>query len=454
MRDSIASALEKSPADYTEIRIEETESTAVALRGSDLEVADARIDRGGIVRCLHRGSGWGVATFNGLEDLPGRVKDASECSRAVSVEEPIELAPVEPVEDSVEVELGRDPREVSLAEKRGIVEGVNEIILGHSDKIQDAVTRCLDVVGTVTFASSEGSYITQEHARVQLYATAIAKQGDDVQQAYGWASSNAGYENIGGTEELAREAAERAVGLLGAPPVKGDTYTVVLNQELAGVFTHEAFGHLSESDFVYENPQAQKMMTLGRRFGPETLVIADDGSIPGLRGTKRYDDEGTPMRRNDLIRDGVLVGRLHSRETAARMGEEPTGNALATGYRYAPIVRMTNTFIEPRDVSFEDMIGDIELGVYACDNVGGQTALESFSFSAAYGYMIRNGKIAEMVRDVILSGNLFDTLANIDAIGSDFEWTQIGYCGKGQDGLPVSEGAPHVRIRDVLIGGE
>ena len=220
------------------------------------------------------------------------------------------------------------------------------------------------------------------------------------------------------------------------------------------MFTHEAFGHLSESDFVYQNPQAQRLMTLGRRFGPDMLTIADDGSIAGLRGSQRYDDEGTPTQRNDLIRDGILVGRLHSRETAAKMGEQPTGNARATGYRYPPIVRMTNTFIEPRDVSFEDMVGDIELGVYACDNVGGQTAMENFSFSAAYGYMIRNGKIAEMVRDVILSGNLFDTLANIEAIGSDFQWTQIGYCGKGQGGLPVAEGAPHVRVRKVLIGGE
>jgi TldD protein len=151
----------------------------------------------------------------------------------------------------------------------------------------------------------------------------------------------------------------------------------------------------------------------------------------------------------------VLVGRLHNRETAAKMGEPPTGNARALSYRHPPIVRMTNTAIAPGSTSFEDMIADIELGVYACDAYGGQTELENFSFSSGYAYMIRNGEIAEMVKDVILAGNLFETLMSIDAIGSDFEWTKTGGgCGKGgQSGLPVAMGAPHIRIQNVVIGG-
>jgi TldD protein len=137
------------------------------------------------------------------------------------------------------------------------------------------------------------------------------------------------------------------------------------------------------------------------------------------------------------------------------MGEEPSGNARATGYRYQPIVRMTNTAIEQGETTFEDMIGDIELGVYACNAFGGQTYLENFSFSSAYAYMIRDGKIAEMVKDVILAGNLFTTLLNIDAIGNDFQWYKGGgMCGKGQGGLPVAMGSPHIRIQDVVIGGE
>jgi TldD protein len=117
---------------------------------------------------------------------------------------------------------------------------------------------------------------------------------------------------------------------------------------------------------------------------------------------------------------------------------------------------MTNTAIENGTTPFEDLIKDIKLGIYACDAYGGNTELESFSFSSGYAYMIRDGQIAEMVKDVILAGNLFTTLLNIDAIGNDFQWLEkAGGCGKGgQNGLPVSFGAPHIRIQNVVIGGK
>jgi TldD protein len=137
------------------------------------------------------------------------------------------------------------------------------------------------------------------------------------------------------------------------------------------------------------------------------------------------------------------------------MGETVTGNARAISYRFQPIVRMTNTYIENGDTPFDELISDIKLGIYACDAIGGQTMLENFSFSAGWGHIIRNGKVCEMVRDVVLAGNLFVTLANIEALGNDFVWQERGGgCGKGgQMPLPVTEGAPHTRIRDVVIGG-
>ncbi len=454
MRAQIEGALRASQADYAEIRLEERESTRVVFRGPDLETADVVLDRGGIVRCLVRGGGWGIATFNDLEDLPRRVAQACEGARAIQAEEPIDLAPTPISEDAIVVPLERDFRGVSVTDKKTLAEEYNGILLRFDPRIVDTRTVYSDGFSRVTFANSEGAYLEEERPMVNVLFSATAREDGNVQQGFEAVSKVAGFEAVMGHHALAETAARRAVDLLSAPRVQGGRYTVVCNPRLAGVFAHEAFGHLSEADFVYENPRAQEMMVLGRRFGGEILTIADDGSIPGLRGSHRYDDEGTPTGRTDLIRDGVLVGRLHSRETAAKMGERPTGNARATGYRYPPIVRMTNTFIEGGGTSFAEMIGDIELGVYACDAFGGQTALENFSFSAAYAYMIRDGQIAELVRDVILSGNLFVTLEHIDAVGDDFQWAEWGMCGKGQGGLPVSLGSPHVRIRDVIIGGE
>ena len=456
MRDRIQEALKRSKADYTEIRIEEKETTRVVFRGKDLEVANANIDKGGIVRSLIKNKGWGVVSFNNLDDLFTKVDQAYQCAQVGSVPEPIELASVEPVEKITTVEMKRDFRDIPLAEKKALAERYNQVVLSHSRKIVDTQAVYSDIFTHLILANSEGTYIEQEKPSVVVGTTAIARDGENVQQAHDSLATTQGYEYVLDKDELARKTAQKAVELLDAQSIKAGQYTVVADQMLAGVFIHEAFGHLSEADFVYENPKAREMMTMGRRFGKGLLNVYDDGSIPNLRGTTLYDDEGTPARRNWLIQDGELVGRLHSRQTAAKMGEKASGNARAINYRFAPIVRMTNTAIDNGATSFEDMIKDIELGIYACEAYGGQTQLENFSFSSGYAYMIRDGKIAEMVKDVILAGNLFATLENIDAIGNDFKWLNTGGgCGKGnQFPLPVGMGAPHIRIQNVVIGGE
>lgn len=456
MRDKIEEALKRSKADYTEIRIEDKQTCRVAFRGKDLESANTNIDKGGMIRCLIRNKGWGVATFNDLDDLVAMLDQAYQCARVGTVPEPIELTPAEPVECVTTAMLNPDFRDVPLSEKKALAERYNQILLGYSDRIVDSQSIYSDVFTHLTLANSEGTYIEQDKPSVVIGTFATARDGDNVQQADEVFSSTQGYEYVLDKDELALKTAVRAVEMLDARPVQAGQYPVVIDQMLAGVFIHEAFGHLSEADFVYENPKAREMMTLGRRFGQSLLNVYDDGSIPNVRGTTLYDDEGTPARRNWLIKDGILVGRLHSRQTAAKMGEEATGNARAVSYRFAPIVRMTNTAIDNGTATFDDLIKDIKLGIYACDAYGGETQLENFSFSSSYAYMIRDGKIAEMVKDVILAGNLFTTLGNIDLIGNDFKWLNTGGgCGKvGQFPLPVGMGAPHIRIQNVIIGGQ
>jgi TldD protein len=136
------------------------------------------------------------------------------------------------------------------------------------------------------------------------------------------------------------------------------------------------------------------------------------------------------------------------------MGEAATGNARALDYTFQPIVRMTNTYIEPKEATFEQLISEVKEGVYAKNWYGGMTSMEMFTFSAGEAYMIRNGRIEELLRPVVLSGNVFITLENIDAIGNDLDMNQGGGCGKGgQMPLPVSNGSPHIRIRKCLLGG-
>jgi TldD protein len=377
-------------------------------------------------------------------------------SLAVRLNEPIALAPVPVREDDVRLDLDGDVRGISLEAKKKLLEGLNDLMLGYDRRVVDTQAAYRDEVTEYWFASSDGTLLYELRPEVTLSAVATAREEGGIERALESIGLRRGWNSVQHHEEEFLTAARRAVELLKAPRVRGGRYPVVLDSKLAGVFVHEAFGHLSEADFVYENPQAREMMRLGRRFGSELLTIGDDGSAAGLRGTLPYDDEGTPTQNTTLIQNGVLVGRLHSRETAARMGESATGNARALSFRHAPIVRMTNTYIASGKGTREDLLSGIELGVYACDALGGQTYLEDFSFTAGYGYMIRKGKIAEMVRDVTLAGNLFHTLDGVDAIAGDFHWNQMGGgCGKGfQVPLPVTEGAPHIRIRDVAIGGD
>jgi TldD protein len=211
---------------------------------------------------------------------------------------------------------------------------------------------------------------------------------------------------------------------------------------------------LSEADFIYENPKAQEMMTLGRRFGPDFLNVIDDGTLEGENGHTSYDDEGVKGNKTFLIKEGILVGRLHSRETAGRMNEQPSGNARAIDFAFRPIVRMTNTYIDKGEFSCRELFGRVKNGIYACGFIGGMTDLERFTFSSAYAYKIENGRITTPLRDVILSGNVFETLNNITMIGNDLTlFGGLGGCGKGgQSPLPVTDGSPHILITKVLVG--
>ncbi len=449
-RDEIESALRGHNADYVEVRLDDTSNSRIVYRGRELEEIGRTRSFGGNARALVSG-GWGFVSFNDPADLRKRVEEAVSQARHVGRETSV-LAEVEPVVDIVPLRVAKDPRQIPLARKKELLDGYNDAMLSVPGVTSTNITYWDGHKRTV-FASTLGSYIEQERIDVVSRLGATARKNGDMQQASMSLGSLGDFSYIETMGETAKQIGQRAVELLAAPYVKAGTYPVVLDPVLAGVFCHEAFGHLSESDFVYENERMKEIMVLGRQFGQPHLNIVDGAAVPDLRGSYRYDDEGVPARKTDLIREGILVGRLHSRETAGKMGEEPTGNARAIDYRFPPIVRMTNTYIEPGDMSFEEIIAGIKEGVYAKNWFGGTTSMEMFTFSAGEAYMIRNGKVAELLRPVKLTGNLFTTLMNIDALGNDLDFNQGGGCGKGgQIPLPVSNGSPHIRIRDCVVG--
>ncbi|MDP8962699.1 MAG: TldD/PmbA family protein [Cyanobacteriota bacterium] len=440
--------------DYLAIRLEDSEGTTILLQGDKVETLSEGLSIGGQVRACYKG-GWGFASFNQLSTLSERIEEAIAAARIVGDDETI-LAPIKAVQAVCQLPLtGTDPRDIPLPEKKALCDRYNEILRSFDPRITTTTVRYGDSTQRVILATSEGTLIEQSWVDVEMRFSATARKGDIVQTGRETTGSRKAYEDLTNLDEQVRSAAQRAVNTLSLPPVKGGTYTVVIDPILTGLFVHEAFGHLSEADMAYENPDLLEVMSMGRQFGPEELQIFDGAAPLGHRGSYFYDDEGTPATTTQLIKDGILVGRLHSRETAGKLEETPTGNARCLNYHYPPIVRMTNTWIERGTTPVEDLFKGIKEGVYAKNWLGGMTNGEMFTFSAGEAWMIRDGKLAEPVRDVTLSGNVFKTLADIEAIGDDFYWDESGGCGKGgQGGLPVGCGGPSLRIRDVVVGGE
>lgn len=451
MRERIESLLRQRQADYLEIHIEEQESTHLQCQDGAVEEIRRNTERGGNVRALVKG-GWGFVSFNDLNRIEEYAALAIAQARLVGNRKSV-LAPVLPVVDSVPREWIKSPRAVSLLEKKRLFDEYHQAMVELSPQVQTTFADYHETHRALTFANSEGTWLEQTQGDVTATFIALASNGDDAQTAQ-WSIGSAN--DFGAIENRHPEMADtarRAESFLKAKPVKAGVYTVVVDPELAGVLIHEAFGHLAEADSIYADERARAMMSLGRRLGPPSLNVVDGDARRDLRGASKYDDEGTPTRKTFLIQEGVLVGRLHSRETAGAMGESVTGNARALSYRFPPIVRMTNTWIEPGKLTLEEMIADIKKGVYICGSYGGETSLDTFAFSAVEARMIRNGKLGERVRGVTLTGNVFDILANIEGIGNDLVFDQSGSCNKGhQLGLPVSSGSPHLRIRNVVIG--
>ncbi|MCS7030865.1 MAG: TldD/PmbA family protein [Gloeomargarita sp. SKYG116] len=440
--------------DFLSIRLEAIQSTDIVLRNRRVEALGERLSIGGQVRACHRG-GWGFASFNSLETLADHVEYAISAARAVGTET-TQLAPVEPVQAQCgPLVTGVDPQTVPLAEKKALCEHYQEVLQSVSDKISTTTVRYGDAAHRVILATSEGTWIDQSWVDMEMRFSATATGNGMVQVGRETTGSRRDFRDLQGLDAQVRGAAERAVQALSLPKVKGGVYRVVIDPILTGLFVHEAFGHLSEADMLYENPDMLEVMTLGRRFGPPELQIFDGAALPGHRGSYAYDDEGVPATVTQLITDGVLTARLHSRETAGKLGEAPTGNARCLSYHYPPLVRMTNTWIGPGTASLADLLAALGDGIYARNWLGGMTNGEMFTFTAGEAWRVRKGQLAEPVRDVTLTGNVFHTLAQIEAIGNDLAWDESGGCGKGgQNGLPVGCGGPSLLIRDVVIGGD
>jgi TldD protein len=454
MKNLLHDALRSARADYTDIRLERSWRTAIGFRGSRLEGATTALEEGGVVRCLNRGRGWGVAGFQGLAGLRAAVARAHELSLAVAVETPVRLADI-PIQDADHTaDLDGDVRGIALAEKRRFLDQLNQEMLATDRRIAESWAGYRDAVIERWVATSEGVQLHDLRPSVRVAAGVMAREENFVERAFeSWAVPG-GWHSVLAADYPFRAAARRAVALLAAPRVRAGSYPVVLDPRAAGALVHQAIGHLCEAG--RSTREADASLQVGQRVASDLLTVGDDGSASGLAGARPFDDEGAPTQNTLLVQHGAVVGRLHTRETAARAGVPATGNARTTGVAAAPSARLTNVYVSNGKGTLEELIRGIPFGIYLADAIAGHAALGRFALTTAWGQVIRDGHLAELVKPVTLAGEVRETLQRVDAVAGDFHWSQLASaCSRdGFAHLPVAEGAPHLRFDRLAIGGD
>jgi len=285
--------------------------------------------------------------------------------------------------------------------------------------------------------------------RINVNAARDGKRGTGVERL----SMRMGAEQMDGDvlERAAREAARMAVAMLEAREAPAGEMPVILGAG-GGVIFHEAVGHGLEADGVHRGT-SMFQGKVGERVGSELVTVVDTGAVKALRGSYNVDDEGQPPQHNVLIEKGILRGYLNDRMTAALLQAPRTGNGRRQSYRFAPLVRMSNTWLAPGSEAPEEIIRATPSGLYAKTLGGGEvdTTTGNFTFGVLEAYRIEGGKLTYPISGASLVGNGPEIMKRIDRVGTDQKFWN-GTCGKGQ-WVPVTSGAPTLRISAMTVGG-
>lgn len=436
---------------FYDCRVIEGSSTSIILDNGKIEEISRNFSRGAGVRALCGGS-WGYTAVEGEIDLKHGVEAASKLAFSMNANTPkedVELAAVNPPKIDNLPEIRIDPRNVAIEEKVDLLKSIEAS--AKVEGVSSTRVMYLESEFKIGYRSSDGLDCAYEFLNVGFAVSAVASE-NGVYQAGRESRFGYGYELFEKENvlELAGRAGNTAVELLKAKTPKGREMPVLLNQELAGVFAHEAVGHASEADLVLEGDSILENR-IGEQIASPLITIIDDPTLHEF-GYYPFDAEGAQSRRTEIIRDGIFNSYLHSRETAAKLGGTP-GNCRAQGYSM-PVVRMSNTFIDNGDARFEEMLEEVRDGMYLIGSRGGQvnTGEGIFQFNAEKGYMIKNGELTELIRDVSLSGKILEILNHVSLVGNDLKMT-AGRCGKAGQLVPVSDGSPHIAISKALVGG-
>lgn len=419
---------------YAEVRIENRTDRYCKLTNDEIKTFSGST-YGASVRVLEKGS-WGFVCGN--SDISSMLKKAQKLALLESGK--IKLATPPSEKKTISLKIDQIDEESKIKQLQEL-----------SKEIKDAHSRTIslsDSFSKTEFYNSEGAEIIQDTSHIYLSSSAVAKEGTKIQKGSSRTFSRRGFNDL--KFDIVKESKEKAYRLLKAiNPPKG-RFDVVFDPELTGVFSHEALGHATEADSIIDR-ESILSGKVGATIGNELVTIIDDPTANDF-GQYHYDDEGIKAQKTVLIEKGVLKNYINSLETAEALSIKPNGHARADGYNSTPIVRMSNTYFQSGKSKIEEVF-DIKEGLYLKGMKGGSVDIFSggFMFKAEEAYWIKKGETSGLMHDVTITGNILETLNSVDCIGNDFG-TSPGICGKFGQSAPVSDGGPHVRVKNVSIG--
>jgi TldD protein len=468
-------AAERGGATYTEVRVQERETEQLTVKNGALEAATSNVSAGFGMRVLVDGA-WGFSSSARLDpDEADRIAaEALEIARASrrALRDPVQLDDTPPVTDTYRTPVSEDPFGVALDEKLRILMEADE----RMGAVAGVAIRESNIVGgreRKTFASSAGAWIEQEIVEAGAGIEATAVNESEMQQrsypnSFGGQVVTGGFEAVRALDlaEHAQETAELAVALLDAPQCPSGEMDLVLDSTQVALQIHESCGHPTELDRVFGTEASfagTSFLTTDKlgelRYGSELVNIDADATAPGGLGTFGYDDEGVPAQNVPLISGGLLVGYLTSRETAPRIGRRSMGSARGWSWSHIPLIRMTNINLRPGDAgSLEDLIADTREGIFMSVNKSWSIDDRrlNFQFGDQAGWIIKNGKRTQLVKNPTYTGITPQFWGSCDAICGADEWTLWGLpnCGKGEPMQVghVGHGAAPARFRGVKVG--
>ena len=443
----------KNGGEFADVYVEDVDATAVEFEAGRVDNIIAGIDAGAGLRIIAAGRTIYAYTNDLTEN--GMIELADQLAGAVRQGQAGNVGAFRTSHPGVALGVKRDPAAASLQEKLAYVRRANDAAWS-SDLVKQVRVMYRDRERKLAIANSHGVQSDEVQKSLVFFTHVVASDGSVVQTGYEPVGGAGGLEILDqrSPEEIAKIATERALRALKARPAPAGAMPVVLSAEAGGTMVHEAVGHGLEADLA-EQGMSVYAGKVGQKVASELVSVVDDGTMPGMRGSYGYDDEGHPSQRNVLIENGVLKSYMYDKLMALRAGRESTGNGRRESYRHKPIVRMTNTFIAPGHSDPASILASVPTGLFVKKMGGGQvnTVNGDFVFEVTEGYLINNGKIGEPVRGATLTGNGPKVLQIIDAVGNDLGFS-IGTCGKDGQGVPVTDAQPTIRIPELVVGGQ